>query len=90
MLVSETTFVHLLVCSWHPPPGGWIMLRVERGCLRHPDLRLEQGEGSVTPSSAEVIGHLHLISRLEPTKVDNRTLQNPEALNAWRWRGQGQ
>lgn len=55
------------------------MLRVERGCLRHPDLKLEMGEGSVTSISSEVICHLYLIFRLEPTKVDIRTLQNPEA-----------
>lgn len=36
-LVSETTFVHVLVCSLHPSLSGLIMLRVERGCLRHPD-----------------------------------------------------
>lgn len=79
MVVSDTTFVHVLVCSWHPSPSGLIMLRVERRCLRHPDLRLEMGEGSVTSSSSEVIGHLYLIFRLESIKVDIRILQNPEA-----------
>lgn len=31
MLVSETTFVHVLVCSLHPSLSGLITLRVKRG-----------------------------------------------------------
>lgn len=68
MLVSENTFVHLLACSWHPSPSGWKMLRVERGCLRHPDLSLEKGEGSVPSFQRWLVTYRTWSSGLNPPR----------------------
>lgn len=77
MLVSETTFVHVLVCSWPPSLSSLVMPRWRGDAWDIQIWHWKWVKGSVTSSSNEEIAHLYLIFRLEPTKVDIWTLQNP-------------